>query len=130
MIKFLAIYHIEKEWLSSCFYIFCNAIFYKNVISWPFFSIQKCDLNKNNIKKKDWQVPSGLENRVDKMPSIISGVRQIGKTTSIREFGKTYKSFIEIIKILISLSRNSEFKWKVSKNRLFSTFINFWKYDF
>lgn len=30
------------------------------------------------------------------MPSIISGVRQIGKTTSIREFGKTYKSFIEI----------------------------------
>ena len=59
-------------------------------------SIQKCDLNKNNIKKKDWQVPSGLENRVDKMPSIISGVRQIGKTTSIREFEKTYKSFIEI----------------------------------
>lgn len=85
MIKFLAIYHIEKEWLSSCFYIFLQC-----------HILQKCDLNKNNIKKKDWQVPSGLENRVDKMPSIISGVRQIGKTTSIREFGKTYKSFIEI----------------------------------
>ena len=38
----------------------------------------------------DWK------NRVDKKPLIIRGARQIGKTTSIREFGKTYKSFIEI----------------------------------
>ena len=96
MIKFLAIYHIEKEWLSSCFYIFLQCHILQKCDFLAIFSIQKCDLNKNNIKKKDWQVPSGLENRVDKMPSIISGVRQIGKTTSIREFGKTYKSFIEI----------------------------------
>ncbi len=32
----------------------------------------------------------------DKKPLIIKGARQIGKTTSIREFGKTYQSFIEI----------------------------------
>ena len=32
----------------------------------------------------------------NKKPLIISGARQIGKTTSIREFGKTYESFIEI----------------------------------
>ena len=38
----------------------------------------------------DWK------NRSDKKPLIISGARQIGKTTSIREFGKTYESFIEI----------------------------------
>ena len=47
------------------------------------------------LKKKDWQVSSGLENRVDKMPLIISGAWQIGKITSIREFRKTYKWFIE-----------------------------------
>ncbi len=29
-------------------------------------------------------------------PLIIKGARQIGKTTSIENFGKTYKSFIEI----------------------------------
>lgn len=29
-------------------------------------------------------------------PLVVYGARQIGKTTSIREFGKQYKSFIEI----------------------------------
>ncbi len=33
---------------------------------------------------------------VNKKPLIISGARQIGKTTSIRKLGKTYESFIEI----------------------------------
>ena len=33
---------------------------------------------------------------INRKPLIISGARQIGKTTSIREFGKTYESFIEI----------------------------------
>ena len=33
---------------------------------------------------------------INKKPLIISGARQIGKTTSIRELGKTYESFIEI----------------------------------
>lgn len=43
----------------------------------------------------DWK------NRKDKKPLIVSGARQIGKTTSIREFGKTYKSFIEINFVLM-----------------------------
>lgn len=33
---------------------------------------------------------------LDKMPLIIRGARQVGKTYSIRQFGKSYKSFIEI----------------------------------
>lgn len=33
----------------------------------------------------------------NKKPLIIAGARQIGKTTSIREFGKTYSSFIKKI---------------------------------
>lgn len=33
---------------------------------------------------------------INKKPLIISGARQIGKTTSIRELGKTYESFVEI----------------------------------
>lgn len=37
-----------------------------------------------------------MERKTDKKPLIISGARQIGKTTSIRELGKTYQSFIEI----------------------------------
>lgn len=36
------------------------------------------------------------KNNSNRKPLIISGARQIGKTTSIREFGKNYTSFIEI----------------------------------
>lgn len=36
------------------------------------------------------------KNKENHKPLIISGARQVGKTTSIREFGKSYKSFIEI----------------------------------
>lgn len=32
----------------------------------------------------------------NRKPLIVSGARQIGKTTSIGEFGKTYASYIEI----------------------------------
>ena len=38
----------------------------------------------------DWKIS------INKLPLIIRGARQIGKTFSIRKFGKTYKSFIEI----------------------------------
>ena len=48
------------------------------------------------LKRKIDKYLLDWKNRVDKKPLIISGARQIGKTTSIREFGKTYKSFIEI----------------------------------
>ena len=45
---------------------------------------------KIDIFLKQWKEKS------NKKPLIISGARQIGKTTSIEEFAKTYKSFIEI----------------------------------
>lgn len=36
------------------------------------------------------------KNNPDRMPLVIKGARQIGKTFSIRNFAKNYKSFIEI----------------------------------
>lgn len=45
---------------------------------------------KIDIFLKNWK------EKINRKPLIISGARQIGKTTSIREFGKSYKSFIEI----------------------------------
>lgn len=45
---------------------------------------------KVDLFLKEWKA------NTNRKPLIISGARQIGKTTSIREFGKTYKSFIEI----------------------------------
>ena len=37
-----------------------------------------------------------MEKNPNRKPLIVSGARQIGKTTSIGEFGKTYASYIEI----------------------------------
>lgn len=36
------------------------------------------------------------KNNPNKMPLIIKGARQIGKTDAVRNFGKSYKHFIEI----------------------------------
>ena len=36
------------------------------------------------------------KNNPNRMPLIVRGARQVGKTYSIRQFGKTYKSFVEI----------------------------------
>ncbi|MBR4582668.1 MAG: ATP-binding protein [Bacteroidales bacterium] len=36
------------------------------------------------------------KNNHNRMPLIVRGARQVGKTYSIRQFGKTYKSFVEI----------------------------------
>ena len=36
------------------------------------------------------------KNSADKMPLIVKGARQIGKTEAIEHFAKTYKNFIEI----------------------------------
>ena len=46
-------------------------------------------------RKVDLYLKKWKEN-ANRKPLIISGARQIGKTTSIKEFGKTYQSFIEI----------------------------------
>ena len=43
--------------------------------------------------------------RKNHRPLLIKGARQIGKTTSIKEFGKSYKSFVEI-----NFKENPEFK--------------------
>ena len=37
-----------------------------------------------------------MEKSKDKLPLIIKGARQIGKTKSIEEFAKNYDSLIEI----------------------------------
>ena len=41
----------------------------------------------------------------NRLPLIVRGARQIGKTYSIREFGRSYKSFVEI-----NFVDNPEFK--------------------
>lgn len=59
---------------------------------------KKCNKHIGVIKmlkrKIDLYLKKWKEN--DHNPLIIYGARQIGKTTSIREFAKTYSSFIEI----------------------------------
>ena len=56
-------------------------------------------------RKVDLFLKNWKEN-INKKPLIISGARQIGKTTSIRELGKTYESFIEIDFVKMSQSLN------------------------
>ena len=46
------------------------------------------------------------KNNVEKKPLIVTGARQTGKTTSIREFGKNYSSFIEINFLLNPIYKN------------------------
>ena len=48
------------------------------------------------LKRKVDSFFQSWKNRENHKPLIVYGARQIGKTTSIREFGKTYSSFIEI----------------------------------
>lgn len=48
------------------------------------------------LKRKIDNFLLNWKNNKNKKPLIISGARQIGKTTSIKEFGKSYSSFIEI----------------------------------
>lgn len=51
---------------------------------------------KGEIKRKLETYLNDWKNTENHLPLIIRGARQIGKTYSIRQFGKTYKSFIEI----------------------------------
>ena len=36
------------------------------------------------------------KNSIDRMPLLIRGARQVGKTYAVRELGKSYDSFVEI----------------------------------
>ena len=47
----------------------------------------------------------------NRMPLIVRGARQVGKTFSIRQFGKTYESFVEI-----NFVTNPEYKSIFSKS--------------
>ena len=60
----------------------------------------------SRLKRKIDQYLIDWKNDKDKMPLIIKGARQIGKTNAIRNFGQNnYKSFIEINFVL-----NPEYK--------------------
>ena len=48
------------------------------------------------MRRKIDQYLKNWKEKKYRKPLIIKGARQVGKTYSIREFGKTYKSFIEI----------------------------------
>ena len=48
------------------------------------------------LKRKFDEFLINWKNKAEEKPLIVTGARQVGKTTSIEEFGKTYKSFIEI----------------------------------
>ena len=48
------------------------------------------------LKRKIDNFLINWKNDKDRNPLIVYGTRQTGKTTSIKEFGKTYKHFIEI----------------------------------
>lgn len=57
------------------------------------------------LRRKIDQYLISWKQRDKHKPLIIKGARQIGKTTSIREFGKTYESFVEI-----NFKQNPEYK--------------------
>lgn len=57
------------------------------------------------IKRKMDDFLADWKQSIDRLPLIVRGARQIGKTYSIRKFGKNYKSFIEI-----NFVDNPEFK--------------------
>ena len=54
-------------------------------------------INMERLKRKIDNYLIGWKNSKDRLPLIIKGARQIGKTNAIRNFGKNnYKTYIEI----------------------------------
>lgn len=60
---------------------------------------------KTIIKRKIDRFLAGWKASENHLPLIIRSARQIGKTYSVRKFGKSYKSFVEI-----NFVDNPEFK--------------------
>lgn len=58
------------------------------------------------LKRKIDSFLLNWKKRADHKPLIVSGARQTGKTTSIREFSKSYKSFIEINFVIMPEYKN------------------------
>ena len=48
------------------------------------------------MKRKIYKQLLNWRSSMEKKPLIIGGARQVGKTYSVREFGRSYNSFIEI----------------------------------
>ena len=51
---------------------------------------------ENAIRRKILDFLAKWRSSENHLPLIIRGARQIGKTYSVRQFGKNYKSFVEI----------------------------------
>lgn len=91
-----------------------NDFIYKTVIFFDCFFTFTKNVEKH-LKKHYKNVNYMLKRKIDSYlkdwkqrehkPLIIKGARQIGKTTSIRQFGKSYPSFIEI-----NFMENPEYK--------------------
>ena len=64
-----------------------------------YFSIYSYNINTGGdivLKRKAfYELEKWKKNRSDKS-LIVTGARQVGKTYIVREFGKTYRSFIEL----------------------------------
>ncbi|MCD8211066.1 MAG: AAA family ATPase, partial [Prevotella sp.] len=57
--------------------------------------MEKWKNSKNMLRRK---IENYIKNyyETSRNALLITGARQVGKTFSIREFGKTFKSFVEI----------------------------------
>ncbi len=64
--------------------------------------MEKCDKQcyhksmEYKLRRKIDEYLINWKNNPDRMPLIIKGARQIGKTSSIEHFAKNYKNFVEI----------------------------------
>lgn len=76
------------------------------------------------LKRKIDQYLLDWKKDINRNPLIIYGARQIGKTTSIRNFGKTYKNFIEVNFISNPEYKNAFQTFDVNKIIARLSFIN------
>ena len=81
-------------------YFVCNAAkfssyFVCNAFEFSSYFVYSASM-ENAIKRKIMNFLAKWRVSENHLPLIIRGARQIGKTYSVRQFGKSYKSFVEI----------------------------------
>ena len=81
-------------------YFVCNAAkfssyFVCNAFEFSSYFVYSASM-ENAIKRKIMNFLAKGRVSEKHLPLIIRGARQIGKTYSVRQFGKSYKSFVEI----------------------------------
>lgn len=80
---------------------------------------------KRKIEKKliEWK------DKIDKMPLIINGARQVGKTYILREFGERYYKNVVYINLEINLAAASYFTENIAlhkkNSKKYFTFLHF-----